>query len=312
MQIIDFLSSISTIVLVMLTGWYTYLTFKMLRSTNQPKIVVRLQSNEVHLECLINIIVENIGTGPAWDIKLKPNFPSTSELFNLPLENIGFVKHGIAYLGSGQTKESFLTSIIGKFEKQKENPVKVDVTFKDSTGRPHEGSFFLNFHEFDGTATAGLGNSAHYLQEISETLKGTKKSIDRKLSELSKQIYELGIVTIEKYDGENIQVHKPGLDAFEIVQFVPNKEKGWAVAHTVVVTRQDEVLTWKSTQITALKDRKSVETDYRNLKRVLNRGVGFISFYDETQANNVPNEIVQIKQEAIFTQIHAGGNPKTN
>lgn len=284
----------------------------MLRSTNQPKIVVRLQLNKVHLDCLINIVVENIGTGPASDIKLKPNLASTEKLFDMPLENIGFIKHGIAYLDNGQTKESFLTSVIGRFEKQKENPVKIEVTFKDSTGKPYDDSFFLNFHEFDNTATAGLGNSAHYLHEISKTLKDTNKIIDKKLSELSNQIYALGTITIEKYNGEEIRVHKPNLDPFEIVKFIPGKEKGWAVAHTIVETRQDETLTWRSTQITALKDRKSAEADYKILKRILTRGVGFISFYDETQAHNTPNTIVQIKQEAVFTRMRGGGNRKTN
>ena len=111
---------------------------KMLANTNTPHVVVRLEPNPTYTDSLINIVVENLGTGPAKDIKIVPSHPDTSNLFDLPLEKIGFVKHGIKYLANGQTRESFLTSIIGKFEKQKKTPISVEVKYKDFTGKSHQ------------------------------------------------------------------------------------------------------------------------------------------------------------------------------
>lgn len=85
---------------------------KMLANANTPHIVVRLEPNPTYTDSLINIVVENLGMGPAKNIKITPSHRDTSNLFDLPLEKIGFIKHGIKYLANGQTRESFLTSIL--------------------------------------------------------------------------------------------------------------------------------------------------------------------------------------------------------
>ena len=64
---------IASIINIGLIAWYTVLTHKMLRNTNKPHIVVRLGINDTHTDSLINIVVENIGTGPAKDIKITPS-----------------------------------------------------------------------------------------------------------------------------------------------------------------------------------------------------------------------------------------------
>ena len=297
----DLIASIITIGLI---AWYTLLTHKMLRNTNKPHIVVRLGINDTHTDSLINIVVENIGTGPAKDIKITPSCSNTEKLFDLPLEKIGFIKHEIEYLANGQAKESFLTSIIGKFEKQKKTPISVEVTYKDSAGKPHpRETFTLDFHEFDWVGTTGLKTTAGHLHTISKTLSETLSQVNA-ISGIRDELRTLNsasTITVEKFNGEGIRAYSSERNNFMLVQFRPDEEKGWAIGHTISPIVQSETLVWRLNQVTALKDKKSAETDYKNLERIFHKGGGFISFYDEMEAQNSPCGLIQKRPEAIFT-----------
>ena len=76
MEFQQFLSNygalIASIINIGLIAWYTVLTHTMLRNSNKPHIVVRLGINDAHTDSVINIVVENLGTGPAKDIIVKP------------------------------------------------------------------------------------------------------------------------------------------------------------------------------------------------------------------------------------------------
>ena len=281
----------------------------MLRNSNKPHIVVRLDINDTHTDSLINIVVENIGTGPAKHIKIIPSCSNTEKLFDLPLEKIGFIKYGIEYLANGQTKESFLTSIIGKFEEQKKTPISVKVTYNDSTGKPYPPeTFTLDFYEFDWVGTAGLKTTAGHLHTISKTLSETLPQVNA-ISEIRDELKKLNSVStmiVEKFNGEEITVYPSLGSYFMLVQFRPDEEKGWAIGHTTSPIVSSTTLEWRFNQVTALKDKKSAEADYKNLERAFHKGGGFISFYDEIEAKNSPCELRQVKSEEIFTTGRSG------
>lgn len=299
----DLIASIITIGLI---AWYTVLTHRMLRNTNKPHIVVRLGINDTHSDSLINIVVENIGTGPAKDIKITPSCSNTEKLFDLPLEKIGFIKHGIEYLANGQAKESFLTSIIGKFEKQKKTPISVKVTYNDSTGKGYPPEIFtLDFYEFEWVGTVGLKTTAGHLHTISETLSKSLKQVNA-ISEIRNELKTLNnasTITVEKFNGEGISVHSSEKNNFMLVQFRSNEEEGWAIGHTTSPIIRAETLVWRLNQVTALKDKKSAEIDYKNLERIFHKGGGFISFYDEIEAQNSPCGLIQERPEEISTTV---------
>ena len=85
-----------TILMVVLTSVYVYLTGRILKSTNCPEILVYLRPSETYFHCL-NLCVENVGTGLARDIKFTGNLSFAPD-HDLPLEKIGFIKKGIDYL----------------------------------------------------------------------------------------------------------------------------------------------------------------------------------------------------------------------
>lgn len=110
MGIIDWLNTnsgviiaIAAVVLVGIIGYYTYLTWQLLKANNTPEIVVSLRPHHVHVQ-LVMLCIENIGTGAAHDLQFTTN-PTSIPNLSVPFEKIGFLKSGIAYFEPGRKKE---------------------------------------------------------------------------------------------------------------------------------------------------------------------------------------------------------------
>ena len=162
------------------TGLGTLLALIMWIERNESNIEVRLDSHPVHSQC-INICVENHGPGHARDLKFKLTPSTTGELFDFSIESLGFIKYGIRRLNGGSRRESMLTSVIGKFEKQKKYPIVIEVEYRNLTRnsirKSRKKKFILDFREFDRISP--VPDSMKYLQDISKTLKNTEKNVNR-------------------------------------------------------------------------------------------------------------------------------------
>ena len=174
--------------MVILTGGITIFTFvgaffayKAWKEKNESNIEVRLDTHPVYSSTQINICVENHGPGNARDLKFKITPSTTSELFNRPIESLGFIKYGISRLNGGTRRESALTSVIGKFEKQQKYPVEVEVKYynlvRTSIRESRKKTFILDFREFERVAP--VPGSVKYLQDISRTLKNIENNINK-------------------------------------------------------------------------------------------------------------------------------------
>ena len=91
------------------------------------------------------------------------------------LEEVGFLKKGIDYLGHGQKIEHFLVSVIGKLDELKKTPLEFSVTYMDSAKQKdkYEHAFCLDFGEDEGLAA--IGKSPLY--EIAKATKDIQKDI---------------------------------------------------------------------------------------------------------------------------------------
>lgn len=207
MFILDFLQKygdafgfLATLLFIFVTYLYVRLTRKMVNKYNEPNIEVRLESDPVNSSAVVAICVENFGTGNAYNLKFEPNLSNTTELFNIaPLESIGFIKNGIRCLSGGTRRESRLTSVIGKFEKQKSNPITIKVSYEDSKGHKCKPLFFLlDFTEFDRIAP--IPTDVKYFSDISKILKELQKN-------LSKFVGQSGVprVTVQSPIDANIE-----------------------------------------------------------------------------------------------------------
>ena len=139
---------IATIVLVGITGYYAYLTWRMLKANNTPEIVVSLRPHHVHVQ-LVMLCVENIGTGAAHDLQFTTN-PTSIPNLDVPFEKIGFLKSGIAYFEPGRKIEQFIVSVTNKFDDLKQTPFEVSLTYRDSVKHKHERAFQLDFGVNEG------------------------------------------------------------------------------------------------------------------------------------------------------------------
>ena len=169
-----------TMLIALFTGVGAYFTFKMWKEKHEANIEIRLDSHPIYYS-LINICVENHGPGNARDLKFRLQPTTTGEMFDHPIESLGFIKYGIGCLNSGTRRESMLTSVIGRFEQQKKYPIEVEVTYRNLTRnslrKSRKKKFILDFREFD--LISPVPGSAKYLQDISETLEKTEKHLSK-------------------------------------------------------------------------------------------------------------------------------------
>ena len=140
--------AIAAVVLVGIIGYYTYLTWRLLKANNTPEIVVSLRPHHVHVQ-LVMLCVENIGTGAAHDLQFTTN-PTSVPNLSVPFEEIGFLKSGIAYFEPGRKIEQFIVSVTHKLDDLKQMPFEVGLTYMDSVNHKHERTFRLDFGENEG------------------------------------------------------------------------------------------------------------------------------------------------------------------
>ena len=175
---------IATVVLVIITGIYVYFTWRLLKATNQPEIVVSLRPHEAHIN-IVMLYVENVGTGVARKVRFTGDLSSSFD-GKTALSNIGFLKNGIDVLGPGQKIQHFLVSALEKWDLLNQASPEIIVTYKGPVKYKYKRTFHLNFAEWKGTATIGepplfeLAKIARKIQkDIHSLVTGSSKPIVR-------------------------------------------------------------------------------------------------------------------------------------
>jgi len=191
MEIIDWINTndgviiaVATIVLVFITGYYAYLTWRMLKANNTPEIAISLRPHEAHVNALM-FCIENIGTGAAHNLQFTINPPSVPNL-DIPFEKIRFLQNGITFFEPGRKIEQLLVIVRGKdkLNKLRQTPLKITVNYRDTVNRKQERAFCLDFGEYEGFSQFGtppLHAIAKDLKKIQDDLhhitSGSRKPI---------------------------------------------------------------------------------------------------------------------------------------
>jgi hypothetical protein len=115
--------ALATIVYAILTWKLVSETRKMREAQTEPKISTTIQPSEEWIN-FIDMIIQNIGLGPAYNIhfKISPDFEYEKGKF---LSELGFVKSGLKYLAPNQKFQFFLTSIVEDFEEKIKSLLKL-------------------------------------------------------------------------------------------------------------------------------------------------------------------------------------------
>lgn len=97
-------NSFLTCALIVVTAVYVYFTWRLVRESvavrenaTKPVVFISLSMNENNLYC-INLVIQNVGGGPAQDIRII----STSSFWADRLKSIGFYNRGISHLAPNQ------------------------------------------------------------------------------------------------------------------------------------------------------------------------------------------------------------------
>ena len=97
--------TLSTVIYAVLTWKLVHETQKMRKIQSEPRVSVYLQRNETAMG-FIDIVIQNVGQGPAYSIELKvePNFICRQ---NVSLSELDVFKHVIPYLAPNQRVQFF-------------------------------------------------------------------------------------------------------------------------------------------------------------------------------------------------------------
>ena len=161
---------------VRLTKDYVRLTNRLLKATtNTPQMAIYLDDTDYQVYAAL--CVENVGTGPAHDIRFNTNLSlclyGPDHPHKLTLRDVGFIRDGINYLHPGRKRKCIL-QLTGRLNELKATPLKISTTYKDSEREKYQDCFYLDFGE--------LINSSHDrspLHDIHSTLRNIDDNLRR-------------------------------------------------------------------------------------------------------------------------------------
>ena len=162
------LVALATLVYAILTWKLVSETRKMREAQTEPNISVTIQPSEKWME-IVDMIIQNIGLGPAYNIKfeINPDFKTFTGKF---LSEYGFMKNGLNFFASNQKFQFFLVSLVEYFPKE---TFEIKVTYQNSIGKTYEDLYLIDFSQFEELSQ--LGNAQ--LDEIAETLEKIQTDI---------------------------------------------------------------------------------------------------------------------------------------
>ena len=155
---LDFLNQNSGAITVIFTGFvtiatiaYAILTWSLVSETKklreaqtEPKVSAIIQPREEWLN-FIDLVIQNIGMGPAYNIKFQvlPDFEEEERRFKV--SEIGFIKNGLRYIAPNQKLETYLTNLADNFEEKCNKPFKIVITYQSVVGKTYNDEYLIDF-----------------------------------------------------------------------------------------------------------------------------------------------------------------------
>jgi len=125
-----------------------YETKKMRESQTEPDVFITIQPME-RARPLLNLVIQNIGLGAAYDLKFKVD-PNIEMRSGRELSDVNFMKNGYRYLAPKQKLESFIASSIEQAQKKEHTLHYITVSYRNKNKKSYEVTFVLDFTEYFG------------------------------------------------------------------------------------------------------------------------------------------------------------------
>ncbi|MEW6608910.1 MAG: hypothetical protein AB1414_15940 [bacterium] len=177
MAIFTAIVTLSTIVYAVLTGVLVHETRKMRHAQTEPRVDVTYRSRDEWI-ALIDIVVKNIGLGPAYDVKFEITPLTQGEVAKKlvnELQERNFLKTGLNYLSPGQKISSFFTNASEKFDEKMTSQVLIKTSYKSSTGKKYFNEYVVDLSEIKGIERIGEPP----LYKIAKNIEAIKKDINQ-------------------------------------------------------------------------------------------------------------------------------------
>lgn len=174
--------AIATVVYAILTWKLVSETRKMREVQTEPKISATIQADERYINW-INLIIQNIGLGPAYNIKFElnpdfvdeniPDVENLDEFFKL--SEVGFIKNGLPYFAPNQKIQFFLTNIAEDFKKKLETPFEIKIIYENSIHKSYSDLYKIDFSQQRRLNQVGKPP----IYEISKNLENIGKTLEK-------------------------------------------------------------------------------------------------------------------------------------
>jgi hypothetical protein len=140
--------AIATIVYARITARMLRETEKMREAQTEPYVFINVQPME-RARRILNMVIQNIGPGPAYDLKFKIE-PDLKIRTGHYLSEINLIKQGFKYLAPNQRLECIVAHSIEEAEKKEKALYEVTVTYRNKGKKHYEETFVLDFTEYFG------------------------------------------------------------------------------------------------------------------------------------------------------------------
>jgi hypothetical protein len=203
------LSAIFSGVVTVATVFYAWLTVKLVHETRQmrkvqtePRIEVTYRIRDEGINFL-DIVIRNIGLGPAYDIKFEVKSETTNsgcaELVEALLSLSSF-QNGLSYLGPNQEYFSFWTSLVEGDKTKADSRIVITCAYRSVTGTCYKYECRVDLSELKGTHRLGEPPMQKIAKQI-ETLANDFHNVTAGINRLKVDIY-----TDENRDEERLSV----------------------------------------------------------------------------------------------------------
>lgn len=165
---------------------YAILTWKLVSETKKIRKVQTEPDVCAYIETIggwmpfTRLKIENIGLGPAHDIKFEIN-QDFEVAEDLKLSDLAFIKHGIRYLAPKQKISPFLFSLknIEKIQKS----LEIIITFQDNLRRDFLNTFNISKEDFPGVQSelesGWFGKITYEVRQIKQHLASISSAITK-------------------------------------------------------------------------------------------------------------------------------------
>ena len=152
--------AILTFILAIITGIYAYLTWRMVKETkrmreiqSEPNISIFYRSKEEYIS-LIDIVIKNIGQGPAHNLKFEvnPDFKYSDEK---NISELNLFKRGLKNLPPNQELVFFLNSLVAMLDKKLCLSFDMIVKYEDASGKKFKSIYNIDLSEVMGLRHVG-------------------------------------------------------------------------------------------------------------------------------------------------------------